>query len=114
MSNWFAAVLEWEALKAHIGTTLSLSEPVLHVIVGLAIYLLAVPLLRARIGDWRPLIPVALVEGANEASDILRYWHSGWPWTAHGTVSDVLLTIVPPLALIVVVRARREHLAARG
>lgn len=114
MSDWFAAVLGWETLKRELGVVLNLSQPVLHVIVGLAIYLLAVPLLRARIGDWKPLIPVVIAEGVNETSDILRYWHSGWPWTAGGTISDVLFTVLPPLAIIVFVRAVREHRAARG
>ena len=114
MTDWFAAVLGWETLKIRISDALNLSHPALHVIAGLAIYLLATPLLRARIGDWRPMIPVVVLETANETSDILRYLHSGWPWTANGTVSDVVLTLLPPLAIIVFVRAAREHAAARG
>lgn len=114
MQSWFQVVLDWEACKEALRDTLSLSEPVLHVIAGLAIYLLAVPLLRARVGDWKPLILVVLAEAANETSDIVRYLHSGWPWTANGTVSDVLFTLVPPLAIIVFVRAAREQAAARG
>lgn len=114
MQDWFAAVLEWEALKLGIAATLNLSEPVLHVLVGLAIYLLATPILRARVGDWRPLIPVVVAEAANETSDVVRYLHSGWPWTVHGTISDILFTLVPPLSIIVFVRAAREHRAARA
>lgn len=114
VQDWFAAVLEWEALKMEIGEVLNLSEPVLHVLVGLGIYLAATPILRARIGDWRPLIPVVLAEAANETSDVLRYLHSGWRWTANGTVTDILFTLVPPLAIIVFVRAAREHRAARA
>ena len=114
MTDWFAAVLEWERLKEEIGAALAIGEPILHVIAGLGIYLIATPILRARIGDWKPLIPVLVAEGANETSDILRYWHSGWPWTAHGTILDVLFTVVPPLAIIVFVRAAREHAASRA
>lgn len=111
MQDWFAAVLGWEAFKEQVRDTLQLSDPVIHVLVGVSIYLLAVPLLRARLGDWRPLIPVAIAEAANETSDIIRYFHSGWPWTAHGTVSDILFTLVPPLSIIVFTRAVREHAA---
>lgn len=112
--DWFAAVLEWETVKERIVSTLHLTEPVLHVLAGLGIYLVATPLLRARVGDWRPLIPVVLAEGANEASDITRYFVSGWPWTSGGTISDILFTLVPPLSIIVFVRAAREHAAARA
>jgi hypothetical protein len=109
--GWFDMVLDWEAAKDWLSTEAHLSHAVLHIHLGLAIYLLTGLLLRRPLGSARPWLVVAALELANETSDFLRYYVSAWPWTATNTIEDIFNTLFWPTVLVVLFRGRRAAAA---
>jgi len=105
--GWFDMVLDWEAVKQGMAREFHVSHAVLHIHLGLAIYLLTSLLLRQRLGAVLPWLVVALLELVNEVSDFLRYYVSGWPWTATNTIEDIVNTLFWPTVLLLLFRHRR-------
>lgn len=108
------AVLGWERFKDWLSATVHLTHHQLHVVVGLLLFVAGARLLRRPLGSALPLVPVAVLELINEASDFARYFISGWPWTAHETLIDIALTLAPPMVLMVVARVAARIGAARA
>lgn len=98
-------VIAWETFKDWLSATVHLSHWSLHVILGLAFFLLFARALRRPLSSPLPLLPVALLEAGNETLDFLRAWIPHWYWNAHDTLIEIALTLAPPLALMLLARA---------
>lgn len=82
------------------------SAELLHVHAGLAIYLLALMVVRQRRGGFLALQVVLAAELANETMD----WLAASPkWTWSDTISDFVLTMMWPTAITVVTAWRRRR-----
>jgi len=103
------AVLGWERFKDWLSASVHLTHHELHVLAGLALFIVSARLLRRPLRSVLPLVPVAVLELINEGSDFARYYTSGWPWTAHETLVDIALTLMPPFLLVCVM-----HVVAAG
>lgn len=116
--GWFDMVLDWEAIKNWISAELHVSHAVLHIHLGLALFLLSSWLFRRSPGSLLPWLFVVALELANEISDFLRYYVSGWPWTATNTIEDIVNTLFWPTVLLIIFRRRTaavpEGTAAAG
>ena len=98
-------VLAWETFKDWLSATVHLSHWNLHVILGLASFLLFARLLRRPLTSFVPLIPVALLELGNETLDFLRAWIPHWTWNGHDTLIEIALTLGPPTLLVLLARS---------
>jgi hypothetical protein len=108
--GWFDMVLDWEAAKNWVSAEFHVSHAVLHIHLGLAIYLLTCLLLRRPLGSVLPWLVVVALELANEASDFARYYVSAWPWTATNSIEDIVNTLFWPTVLVILLH--RHHTAA--
>lgn len=82
------------------------SAALLHVHAGLTIYLLTMLAVRRRGGGLIGVQMVAIAEAINETLD----WMAGSPrWSVADTVSDVVLTLMWPIAITAVGRFRRQR-----
>ena len=88
-----------ESLLARSG----MSDKVLHMQIGLAIFLAASLLLRRPLRSWTPFLIVCGLEGANELMDRL-FW-GAWRWP--DTVLDMATTIFWPLVIVLVLKLER-------
>lgn len=82
-----------------------LSDKMLHVHVGLAIYMLAQLVLRTRRGSIDALLAVVIAEAANEAMD--RLFFGSWRWS--DTLGDAGATLFWPAMLTLMSRYRRRR-----
>ncbi|WP_293884096.1 hypothetical protein [Sphingomonas sp.] len=97
----------YHAMIDTIIATTGLSDTVLHIHAGMAIYLLAQLMLRTRRASLNALTMVFALEAANETMDRL---HSGsWNWP--NTLSDFAATMFWPLMIVIVGRYRRQRWA---
>lgn len=102
--------IRWFDLKTGFEASLPFHNDALHVIVGVAIQLLAALVLRQGVSRPTPWLVVAILTLLNEWSD-LRAEH--WPdlsdqWLESG--KDVALTLVLPTLLLMVARLRPQLL----
>ena len=102
----FRIVLGWEAFKDWLSATLHLTHHDLHLLLGVVLTLGIGRALRLPLGAWLPLLIVFGLEMLNEASDFIRYYVSGWPWTPAETLVDIALTMIPSLAIVMAARER--------
>ena len=72
--GWFDMVLDWEAAKNWLSSEFHVSHAVLHIHLGLAIYLLTSLVLRRPLGSLLPWLVVAALELANETSDFVFFF----------------------------------------
>lgn len=94
----YAAV--YSSAKASLGETLGLSDDLLHVHVGLALFVLTALLTRRRMRSWVPLSVVAVFAVANEIIDFFGpdSWNDGL------SALDLANTLVWPLVLFLLAR----------
>lgn len=71
-----------------------------HTYAGLALWLIAMLMMRKKFGSWNPLIVVMFFELANEIID--RIAHGAWVWV--DTSGDIAATLFWPLLLTLVAR----------
>lgn len=85
----------------------SLSKDALHVYVGLAVMLSVAILLKRSLGDWRPILAVAIASLAGEIWDVIDTWsHGGTPrWSANW--KDIWNTAFWPTVLFCLARFTR-------
>ena len=112
--GWFDMVLDWETFKVWLSSEFHVSHAVLHIHLGLAIYLLSCLLLRRPLGSVLPWLVVVALELTNEASDFARYYVSDWPWTPTNTIEDVINTLFWPTVLLVLFSRQRTVAAGRS
>jgi hypothetical protein len=109
--GWFGMVLDWEAAKDWLSSEFHVSHAVLHIHLGLTLYLMTGLLLRRPLGSVLPWLVVVALELVNEASDFLRYYVSAWPWTPTNTIEDIFNTLFWPTILVVLFHRRRAAAA---
>ena len=100
----------WEWTKQFLSDELQLTHAMLHVHVGLALFVAFTLLLRRPSGSPLPLLLVLLAEAGNELMDFSRYYSSGWPWTVAPTAHDIVETLLWPLLLTLAAQFRRRIL----
>lgn len=76
----------------------SLSDNMAHLNAGLAIWVIAIVILRRPAGDIRPLLVVALAEITNEILDYLYHGYRNDTWM------DIFSTLAWPLAITLALR----------
>jgi hypothetical protein len=92
----YHTVIDW------IGDGTGLSDAILHIHAGMAIFL-AVRLVTGRsLASWAPISLVALAEAANEVLDRLHY--GSWRWA--DTSADILNTLFWPTVIFTALRLR--------
>lgn len=94
----FAA--SYSSAKIALGDMVGVSDDLLHVHLGLAIFVLAALLTRRRMRSWVPLAVVAMVAIANEIVDYLGpdRWSDGL------SALDLANTLIWPLVLFLLAR----------
>ena len=78
----------------------------MHVHIGLAIYLIAVQLHRRGFQSPFPLLLLFLLECVNEIADMWGHWSLVWSWRWRDTLSDMASTIFWPLMLYLMALGR--------
>ena len=95
---------EFQVVKEWLVANLSLSKDVMHVFVGLAVFLLVAAWFRLPLRDWRPLAVVALVALAGEAWDLFEGWRFGRPSRLYLAWHDIWLSLFWPAVLCCLAR----------
>jgi hypothetical protein len=90
-------------------TTTGMTDTMVHVHVGMAIYLLSQLALRTRRASLNALTVVFALEAANETMD--RLYSGSWNWP--DTLSDFAATMFWPLMIVIIGRYRRQRWARR-
>jgi hypothetical protein len=103
ISATYHSMIEW------ILTTTGMSDTMVHVHVGMAIYLLSQLVLRTRRASLTALTVVFALEAANETMD--RLYLGSWNWP--DTLSDFAATMFWPLMIVIIGRFRRQRWARR-
>lgn len=85
----------YSSAKSALGEGLGLSDDLLHVHLGLAIFVAAALLTRRRMRSWVPLAVVTTLAVANEVID----YFGPNPWNDGLSALDLANTVVWPLAL---------------
>lgn len=100
----FEIVLAWEAAKVWLTETLPFSHDDYHLVLGVLMTLGLGWVLRRPLGSWLPLLIVLALELTNEALDFTRYYVDSYPWGPGPMLSDIALTMLPPLAIVLAAR----------
>lgn len=96
----------WYEVKMFIEHAAIVTSDALHVLVGVALWVLAALVLRRRLTDWLPLLVVLAAALFNEVVDL---WVEQWPDAAmqYGeSAKDILLTLLLPSLLMAAARGR--------
>ena len=92
--------LKW---KSTLGEDLGVSESLLHLHAGLAIFALAALLLRRPLRSWWPL---AIVLGAGLANELVDYLYAG-DWSLAASAKDIANTVFWPAVITLLARRMR-------
>jgi len=96
--------MDWYGIKLLIVDQSGLGRDVLHIFVGFAGQILAAALLRRPLASPLPWLAVLIAEAANEYYDLHReVWTDRAIWP--GSVTDVILTMSIPTALLLLTRS---------
>ena len=93
-------IQEYLAWKAALGESTNMSEDLIHVHAGLAIFVVTALLLRQRMRSW---IPVTFVFVLGVLNEVLDYSH-GLRWDIASSAMDLLNTILWPTVLFLLAR----------
>jgi hypothetical protein len=93
-------IQDYLAWKAALGESTGMSESLIHVHAGLAIFVITALLLRRRMGSWIPLAVVFTLAVANEIVD----YSEGILWQLDSSALDLLNTILWPTVLFLLAR----------
>lgn len=99
-------VLAWETFKDRLSSVTHITHHGLHLILGLLLTVVIGRALGKPRTSWVPPAIVLCLELINEASDFTRYYVSNWPWTPYETLLDIIITMGPPILLVLVARWR--------
>lgn len=102
-SNILAYLDRLSTAKSKLGAALGMSDDLLHVHLGLAIFVVTALLLRRRM---RSIWPLAIVAALALANEVVDYAISD-PWSATRSALDVVNTIFWPLVLFLLARRGR-------
>ena len=90
----------YSEMKIALGDVTGMSEDLVHVHVGLAIFVVTALLLRRRMRSWVPLATVAFLAFANELVD----FSAGDGWELGASILDFLNTLLWPFVLFLLAR----------
>lgn len=112
-SNLATLGLDWAAFKVFISHASGISHDAMHIIVGVAVQLLAAAILRKSLASPWPWAAVLLAELANEWNDLhVERWAE--QAMQYGEIAkDIALTMLLPSLLLIVAR-RFPGLLRRG
>lgn len=98
--------IDWIEAKAFVEAASGISHDALHVILGVAVQLLAAALLRSSLAGVGPWLVVLALELVNEWNDLaVEQWPSpGQQWGE--SAKDLALTMVLPTLLLLIARWR--------
>jgi hypothetical protein len=99
----------WGDFKIWLEHAAHVPQAAMHVIVGIVLYPIFAKLLKVRWGSPLPLLPILGMELINEAIDFARYYLAGWPYSPMRSLGDVVLTMAPIGALVVIFRLWGWH-----
>lgn len=94
----------WGDFKIWLEHSSHVPQAAMHVIVGIALYPIFARWMKVRWGSWLPLLPILGLELVNEAIDFTRYYLAGWPYSPSRSFGDVVLTMAPIGALVIIFR----------
>jgi hypothetical protein len=109
-------VANFEALKNLVAPSGELDRTILHIHIGMALYLLLRWGTHRRLGPLWALVGLALLEGANEVMDLAATWPVLQGWQIRDTEQDVFNTMLWPCVLCAVAlwgAARRPRAVRR-
>ena len=86
-----------------------LSDPALHALIGLAIYLLAAALLRRPLSSWKPWSVALGFQFINEIADLAKDVLDGDILHWRGGLLDTAVTMALPTMLVVFFRWRARQ-----
>lgn len=95
-----------EPIKTALSETLHLSKDALHIHIGILIYLVAAGLTRRSLGSWIPWLILLLLEGINEALDLVNEFRYGTvsPRSFLPGIKDAFNTMLWPTLMLISVR----------
>ena len=96
----------WHEGKLFIEHLVAICHDTLHLIAGVAIWLVIAAISRRSIRSWLPLAGTAIIATLNEAVDL---WVELWPSLGHQLgegARDILATIAVPALLTAAIRLR--------
>lgn len=106
----------WLHVKRDLVVLTALDRDALHIYAAVMIQLSTAAVLRRRPDDWLTFAPLAVLELANEAVDLVyEVWppaDRGMQWWA--SAHDIANTLAMPLLIALLVRRLRPRLAERG
>ena len=97
-------ITRYSALKTWLSDYTGASEGLLHVHMGMIIFVVTALLLKRRMRSPWPLAAVVFFALANEVVDYIR----PEPWPLWGSIADVINTIVWPSMLFLLARRGRN------
>lgn len=109
-----AFVAKFEALKNVVAPAGELGRTILHIHIGMAIYIALRLATRRRLGPLWALAGLALLEAVNEIADLAATWPVLQGWQIRDTEQDVFNTMLWPciLCALAVWSARRARAGA--
>jgi len=109
-----SVMIWWYHAKMFIEHASIVTSDALHVLIGVALWVIAAVVLQRRLADRLPWLVVLAAVLFNEAVDL---WVEQWPDAAmqYGeSARDILLTLLLPTLLMAAVRERPDLFAGRG
>lgn len=94
-----SGVLDYEALKNLVAPAGAAGRSILHIHLGLAIYIALRLATRRHLGPLWALAGVALLEAVNETMDLAATWPVLQGWQIRDTQQDVFNTMLWPCVL---------------
>ena len=96
--------MDYAQLKDWITAYTGLEKDALHIHVALLLYILALWLFRQSRRSRLPWLFVLLIEGSNEAYDLITNWTGGPEWAMSEASKDLWNTMLWPTVLLFVGR----------
>lgn len=94
----------YNAFKTDLATFLGISKDALHVHIGLAVFFVAVVILRKSPGSLVPWILVLAFEVANELMDIFHWYGGAWTIELGDSAKDIIGTMLWPTLIMLLAR----------
>ena len=95
---------DFQLTKILLMETTRLGKDALHVYVGLIVMLTVAIALRRSLGDWRPILAVALAAFAGEIWDMVDTYSYGVTPKFEANAKDILNTMFWPIVLFALAR----------
>lgn len=91
-----------------VARLIGLPDPVLHVLIGLGIYLFSIVLLRLSLSSWKPWLIVLGFQLINEVADLAMNIFDGETIRWRGGLVDTAVTMALPTLLVLFFKWRKR------